>query len=59
MEARTLYEALPGPKALLEFTDAEGAGMHCESTNRSMANRRILDWLDDTLATVRSAQTSG
>jgi len=53
-EARTLYEALPGPKVLFEFTDAEGAGMHCESTNRSMANRRILDWLDDTLAAVRS-----
>jgi alpha-beta hydrolase superfamily lysophospholipase len=53
-EAKTLYEALPGPKVLLEFTDAEGAGMHCESTNRSMANRRILDWLDDTLAAVRS-----
>jgi alpha-beta hydrolase superfamily lysophospholipase len=53
-EAKTLYEAIPGPKVLLEFTDAEGAGMHCESTNRSMANRRILDWLDDTLAAVRS-----
>ena len=54
MEAKSLFEALPGPKALLEFTDAEGAGMHCESTNRSMANRRILDWLDDTLAAERS-----
>jgi pimeloyl-ACP methyl ester carboxylesterase len=53
-EAKALYDALPGPKGLLEFTDAEGAGMHCESTNRSMANRRILDWLDDTLAAVRS-----
>jgi hypothetical protein len=31
------------------FTDAEGAGMHCETLNRSLANRRILDWLDDTL----------
>jgi alpha-beta hydrolase superfamily lysophospholipase len=53
-EAKALYDALPGPKGLLEFTDAEGAGMHCESTNRSMANRRILDWLDDTLGAVRS-----
>ena len=48
-EAKALYDALPGPKTLLEFTDAEGAGMHCEMMNRSMANRRILDWLDDTL----------
>ena len=38
----------------VEFTDAEGAGMHCEMMNRSMANRRILDWLDDTLGAVRS-----
>ena len=27
--------------------------MHCEIMNRSMANRRILDWLDDTLGAVR------
>jgi alpha-beta hydrolase superfamily lysophospholipase len=54
-EARALFDALPGPKALLEFTDAEGAGMHCEMQNRSMANRRILDWVDDTLGAVRSA----
>ena len=54
-EAKALFDALPGPKALLEFTDAEGAGMHCEMMNRSMANRRILDWLDDTLGAVRSS----
>ena len=30
LEAKSLYDALPGPKGLLEFTDAEGAGMHCE-----------------------------
>jgi hypothetical protein len=48
--AKELYEAITAPKAFLEFTDADGAGMHCEILNRSMANRRILDWLDDTLA---------
>jgi pimeloyl-ACP methyl ester carboxylesterase len=53
-EAKALHEALTGPKALLEFTDAEGAGMHCEIMNRSIANRRILDWVDDTLAAVRT-----
>jgi alpha-beta hydrolase superfamily lysophospholipase len=58
-DSKALYDALPGPKTFLQFTDAEGAGMHCEILNRSMANRRILDWVDDTLATVRSAQTSG
>jgi hypothetical protein len=29
--------------------DGDGAGDHCEMLNRSMANRQILDWLDDTL----------
>lgn len=45
-----LYDALPGPTTRVRFTAAEGAGMHCEMLNRSLANRRILDWLDDTLA---------
>lgn len=34
---------------LMRFTAAEGAGGHCEMTNRSLLNRRVLDWLDDTL----------
>jgi hypothetical protein len=47
--ARELYDALRCPKTFLQFTDADGAGAHCEMTNRSMANRQILDWLDETL----------
>ena len=34
------------------FTDSDGAGSHCEIVNRSVANRQILDWLDDTLHAV-------
>ncbi|MGV9713801.1 alpha/beta hydrolase family protein [Gordonia sp. NPDC003424] len=34
---------------LMRFTAAEGAGEHCEMTNRTLLNRRVLDWLDDTL----------
>lgn len=45
-----LYAALHGPKERIAFTAAEGAGMHCEMLNRSLANRRILDWLDTQLA---------
>jgi hypothetical protein len=41
-----LYALLPGPKDRIHFTAAEGAGMHCEILNRSLANRRILDWVD-------------
>ncbi len=47
--AKELYDALTCPKSFLEFTDADGAGMHCEILNRSLANRKILDWLDETL----------
>ena len=49
---RELYEALRCPKGFLSFLDADGAGMHCEMQNRSMASRQILDWLDDTLQAV-------
>jgi alpha-beta hydrolase superfamily lysophospholipase len=31
---------------VIDFTAAEGAGGHCEMTNRSLVNRRALDWLD-------------
>ena len=47
--AKDLYDALTCPKTFLEFSDADGAGMHCEQLNRSLANRVFLDWLDDTL----------
>jgi pimeloyl-ACP methyl ester carboxylesterase len=48
--APAVLDALTCPKHLLTFTAAEGAGQHCEMHNRSLANRRILDWLDETLA---------
>ncbi|GAA4480144.1 alpha/beta hydrolase family protein [Microbacterium panaciterrae] len=35
---------------VIDFAAAEGAGMHCEMMNRSLLNRRVLDWLDDVLA---------
>lgn len=51
--AKDLYDALRCPKTFLQFTDADGAGMHCEILNRSLANRQILDWLDITLGVQR------
>jgi hypothetical protein len=47
--AKDLYDALRCPKQFVEFTNADGAGDHCEIYNRSLANRTILDWLDETL----------
>jgi hypothetical protein len=38
--------ALPNA-TVIDFTAAEGAGSHCEMMNRSLVNRRALDWLDD------------
>jgi hypothetical protein len=47
---KDFYDALTCEKDLLKFTAAEGAGEHCEMSNRSLLNQRVLDWLDDTLA---------
>jgi alpha-beta hydrolase superfamily lysophospholipase len=44
--APALLDRLRCPATLLRFTAAEGAGDHCEMGNRSLANRRILAWLD-------------
>jgi hypothetical protein len=43
-----VYEGLRCPKTLIRFTASEGAGDHCEMQNRSLLNRRVLDWLDIT-----------
>ncbi|TDH61114.1 alpha/beta fold hydrolase [Dankookia rubra] len=48
--AGAFLEALRCPKTLLRFTAAEGAGGHCEMQNRSLLNRRVLDWLDEQFA---------
>jgi pimeloyl-ACP methyl ester carboxylesterase len=52
--AERLYDALTCPKQFLRFTDAEGAGDHCESLARSLFNQRAFDWLDEVLAQGRS-----
>jgi pimeloyl-ACP methyl ester carboxylesterase len=48
--AQQVHDALRCPRTLIRFTAAEGAGDHCEMMNRSLLNRRVLDWLDETLA---------
>jgi alpha-beta hydrolase superfamily lysophospholipase len=47
--AGALLAELACPKTLLSFAAAEGAGDHCEIANRSLAQMRMLDWLDATL----------
>ncbi len=43
----SFLEALSCPKTLLRFSASEGAGDHCEMQNRSLLNRKALDWLDE------------
>ncbi|MES4893112.1 dipeptidyl aminopeptidase [Streptomyces sp. NPDC096012] len=47
--SRRLYDALPGPKRLVRFTEAEGAHLHCEPTGRALFEQRVFDWLDSRL----------
>ncbi len=48
--APDLYAALTVPnKALVRFTNAEGAGMHTEALARTLYDQRMFDWLDQTL----------
>jgi alpha-beta hydrolase superfamily lysophospholipase len=49
-DAGAFFDALHCPKTLLRFTAAEGADGHCEMQNRSLLNRRVLDWLDERFA---------
>ena len=48
--AERVYEGLSGPKTLVRFTAAEGAGDHCEMGNRPLFDQRVIDWLDETLS---------
>ncbi|WP_220377839.1 alpha/beta hydrolase family protein [Streptomyces inhibens] len=48
--SRRLYDALPGPKELVRFSEAEGAHLHCEPMGRALFEQRVFDWLDARLA---------
>lgn len=44
-----LMEHLTAPATLASFTDAEGAGAHCQVGGQRLLCARMLDWLDETL----------
>jgi len=52
-QAEQLFDHLICKKTMLKFTDAEGAGAHCEAGAGRLAYGRMYDWLDDTLAAVK------
>ncbi|MGF6768267.1 alpha-beta hydrolase superfamily lysophospholipase [Paraburkholderia sp. GAS199] len=43
------FDELRCAKTLVRFSRDQGAGEHCEMRNRSLVNRRVLDWLDEVL----------
>jgi hypothetical protein len=51
-QPKLLFEHLTCKKDLLDFTEAEGAGAHCQAGAQRLAFARIYDWLDDTLGVV-------
>lgn len=51
---KRLYAMLPGPKKLVTFTKAEGAGLHDGPLSPQRRNQVVFDWLEETLARYRS-----
>ncbi len=49
-QADELFNHLTCKKTLLRFTEAEGAGAHCQMGAGRLAFARMFDWLDETLA---------
>ncbi|MFO1159443.1 MAG: hypothetical protein U1E60_11435 [Reyranellaceae bacterium] len=47
--AEALLERLRCPMSQIRFTADDGADGRCEMGNRSLLNRRLLDWLKDVL----------
>lgn len=48
-QGEALYSQLPGDKELKQFTEAEGAGGHCEGLGSTLWEQYVFDWLDDVL----------
>ncbi len=52
-QAQELFGHLTCPKTFMMFTDAEGAGAHCEAGASRLAYGRMYDWLDEILSAVK------
>jgi pimeloyl-ACP methyl ester carboxylesterase len=53
-----LMQHLTAPATLASFTDAEGAGAHCQVGAQRLLSARMLDWLDETPAGSGARSTS-
>lgn len=45
-QQQTVYDWLKRPKALIKFTAAEGAQLHCEPMAPQRRNEQVYDWLE-------------
>jgi pimeloyl-ACP methyl ester carboxylesterase len=45
-QAQKLYDKLTCPKEFINFTQNEGAGLHCQMGALLLSQQRIFDWLD-------------
>lgn len=58
-QPQELYAHLTCPKTLLQFSEREGAGAHCQVGAARLAFARIYDWLDDTFGLVAQSKSPG
>jgi len=46
-QSQELFDKLTSKKAIVAFTEAEGADSHCEPAASGIRGERIFDWLDE------------
>lgn len=49
-QSQELFDMVKSPKKLVEFTEADGADLHCEPKGTGIRDLRVFNWLDQTLA---------
>ncbi len=48
-QSQQLYDLLKSPKALVHFSEGDGADLHCEPKGTGLRDLRVFNWLDQTL----------
>jgi hypothetical protein len=48
-QSKQLQQLLTCPTKLVEFSQADGADLHCEPKGTGIRDLRIFNWLDDQL----------
>ncbi len=48
-QSRQLYDLVTSPKKLVQFSESDGADLHCEPQASGLRDLRVFDWLDETL----------